>query len=471
MLDLIGSLKLSMISNQLKSINPKNNLNIKFWDVLSKNEINLIIKNTSDAQLSWSNTSLNLKLNLINELAHILKNNIKDISILMADEMGKPISQGELEINKCAWLCEYYIKNAKKMLSNENIETDFYKSYVSLQPIGLVLGIMPWNFPFWQVFRFALPSLIVGNGILLKHASNVQGCASAIDGFFDDAGFPENIFNNLQIPNEMVAKVIESDRIAGVAVTGSTLTGRAVAKKAGEFLKKIVLELGGNDPYIVLNDANIDSAVEACVQGRLLNTGQSCISAKRLIITKKNIEVFTKKIVTLLEKKIIGDPYDNVDLGPLVSISARNKVHEMVLDSIESGAKLILGGNIPDNEGAYYPITVLADVKPKMPAFDEEIFGPVFSIIQAENDDEAIDLANKSKFGLGAAVFTNDIKKGEKIANEKLQSGLCFVNDYVKSDPRLPFGGIKMSGYGRELSSYGLKEFVNIKTVVVETSD
>ena len=459
-----------MNSTNLKSINPKNNLLIELWAVPSFDHVELIINDTSTAQLGWENINLYDRLKLIEELANILKAKTKVLSILMADEMGKPISQGQLEINKCIWLCNYYIENARNILLNKKIETEFYKSYVSYQPIGLVFGIMPWNFPFWQVFRFAVPALIVGNGVLLKHASNVQGCANAIEECFESAGFSKNIFNNLQIPSEMVAKVIENNKIAGIAITGSSEAGKSVAKKAGEFLKKTVLELGGNDPYLILNDANIDNAVEACIESRLLNNGQSCVSAKRLIVTRKNIKIFIKKIVDLLEKKIVGDPHGDVDLGPLVSVSARNEVHKMVLESIDSGATLILGGNIPNSEGAYYPITVLVDVKPGMPAFDEEIFGPVFSIVQAENDDEAINLANASKFGLGSAIFTSDIKNGEKIANEKLQSGLCFVNDYVKSDPRLPFGGIKMSGYGRELSSYGLKEFVNIKTVVVETS-
>ena len=260
---------------------------------------------------------------------------------------------------------------------------------------------------------------IVGNGVLLKHASNVQGCANAIEKCFKDAGFPEHLFKNLQIPSKMVSGVIENNKITGVAFTGSTLAGKAVAKKAGEFLKKTILELGGNDPYIILDDANIDKAVESCIEGRLLNTGQSCISAKRLIVTSKNILFFTNKLIAILKSKVVGDPYDDVDIGPLVSLIAREEVHELVSKSIQLGAKVKLGGKIPKTKGAYYPITVMTNVKPGMPAFDEEVFGPVFSIIEAENDEEAIRLANNSKYGLGAAVFTDDIKKGEMIANEK----------------------------------------------------
>ncbi len=459
-----------MKNNQLHSINPKNNIKIRSWDIPSQNKIDSIITSTNDAQLIWEKTELNFRISLIKEFASSLKDQSKELSNLMADEMGKPISQGKLEIDKCVLLCNYYNQNAINLLSNNNIETEYFKSYVSYKPIGLVMGVMPWNFPFWQVLRFAIPSIIVGNGILLKHASNVQGCANAIECCFIESGFPNDIFKNLQIPSDMVSRLIEDNRISGVAITGSTKAGKAVAKKAGEYLKKTVLELGGNDPYVILDDVEISGAVESCVEARLLNTGQSCISAKRLIVTKKNIENFTKKLIELLETKVIGDPNDDVDLGPLCSKAARDEVHSLVKKSIKYGAVLKMGGKIPDDEGAYYPITVLVDVKPGMPAFDDEIFGPVFSIIKAENEDDAINLANKSNFGLGAAVFTSDIKTGEKIANERIQSGLCFVNDYVKSDPRLPFGGIKSSGYGRELSSYGLMEFVNIKTVVIQKS-
>ena len=392
------------------------------------------------------------------------------MSALMADEMGKPKKQGMLEISKCAWLCDYYLKNSEQVLSDKYVETEFYDSFVTYRPIGLVFGIMPWNFPFWQVFRFAIPSLIAGNGVLLKHASNVQGCANMIKDFIIEAGFPKNIFNNLQIPSSLVSKVIEHNQIQGVAITGSTSAGKAVAKIAGKNLKKTVLELGGNDPYLILDDAKLDHAVKACIEGRLLNNGQSCISAKRLIVTKNIIESFTKKLIDNLVLKVMGDPHDDVDYGPLVSLSARDEVHKMVESSIKMGAKLNLGGKIPNIEGAFYPITVLSKVQPGMPAFEEEIFGPVFSIIEANNNDHAIDLANNTKYGLGAAVFSSDINKGKKIAEEKIQAGCAFVNDYVKSDPRLPFGGVKMSGYGRELSGYGLMEFVNIKTIVVENN-
>tara|TARA_Y100000591_G_scaffold252713_1_gene224305 strand:- start:195 stop:1577 length:1383 start_codon:yes stop_codon:yes gene_type:complete len=460
-----------MIEKELKSINPKNNLLIGRWEVPSPKDINTIIELSAKAQSHWESLDLNIRMEPIKNLASLLDEKVSEISILMADEMGKPKKQGMLEISKCVWLCDYYLNHSEQLLNDKYVETEFYNSYVTYRPIGLIIGIMPWNFPFWQVFRYALPSLIVGNGVLLKHASNVQGCANMIKDCFNEAGLPNNVFNNLQIPSQLVSKVIEHDQIQGVAVTGSTNAGRAIAKIAGENLKKTVLELGGNDPYVILEDAELDYAVKACVEGRLLNNGQSCISAKRLIVTKNNIESFTKKLINNLHSKVMGDPHDDVDYGPIVSLSARTELHKMVKSSIKMGANLILGGRIPNANGAFYPITVLSKVKPGMPAFDEEIFGPVFSIIEAEDNDHAIDLANDSKYGLGAAVFTSDISKGMKIAEEKIQAGICFVNDYVKSDPRLPFGGVKMSGYGRELSGYGLMEFVNIKSIVVENNN
>ena len=471
MQDLIGFPNHLMIKNKLKSINPKNNIQLSSWVIPSLNDVNIMIEKTAQTQMYWSERELVSRLDYVKNLAYILKKKAKKLSILMADEMGKPKRQGIGEINKCAWLCDYYLKNSEHVLSNKHVKTEFYDSFVTYKPLGLILGIMPWNFPFWQVFRYAIPSLIVGNGVLLKHASNVQGCANVIKDCFIEAGFPNDIFNNLQIPSSIVSKVIEHDQIKGVVFTGSTNAGKSVAKIAGKNLKKTVLELGGNDPYLILDDAKIDNAVKACIEGRLLNNGQSCISAKRLIVTKNNIKSFTKKLIDKLELKIMGDPLEDVDYGPLVSLSARAEVHMMVKSSIKMGAKLDLGGEIPDSDGAYYPITVLSKVQPGMPAFEDEIFGPVFSIIEANDNNHAIDLANDSKYGLGAAVFTSDVDKGRLIAEKKIQSGVCFVNDYVKSDPRLPFGGIKMSGYGRELSGYGLKEFVNIKSIVVENNN
>jgi succinate-semialdehyde dehydrogenase/glutarate-semialdehyde dehydrogenase len=386
----------------------------------------------------------------------------------MAMEMGKPLSQGLGEVEKCAWLCEYYAEKAKPYLADQEVDISGQKSLISIQPIGLVLGIMPWNFPFWQVFRFAIPTITAGNSAILKHASNVQGCAAAIEKCFIDSGFLENIFRNLVIPGQEVAEVIKDPSIAAVTLTGSTPAGKSVAETAGSVLKKTVLELGGSDPYVVLEDADLVIATDACVIGRTLNAGQSCIGAKRIIVHESVYDSFLTHLEEKLSTKIMGDPLDEVDMGPMVSASARDEIHNQVERAIESGADLRLGGQMPDGPGFYYPITLLVDVKPGMAAFDEEIFGPVFSVIKAKDEAEAISLANQTDFGLGAAVFTRDKIKGEEIAKKHLDAGLCFVNDFVKSDPRLPFGGIKQSGYGRELSSIGMMEFVNIKTVVVK---
>tara|TARA_Y100001970_G_C14200853_1_gene840999 strand:+ start:498 stop:1871 length:1374 start_codon:yes stop_codon:yes gene_type:complete len=454
---------------KLESINPKNNHLIDSWITHNSYDVKNILENANKAYLKWKDIDLSLRINCLDDMANILRENSKEYGLIMANEMGKPLSQGMAEVEKCAWLCDYYKENSNNFLSPKNVETDNYKSLVTYQPIGLILGVMPWNFPFWQVFRFAIPALTVGNGAVLKHASNVQGCANAIEKCFLEAGYYENIFCNLRIPGSLVEPIIENNNIAAVTLTGSTPAGRAVAKKAGECLKKTVLELGGSDPYLIFDDANIENAVDACIAGRILNTGQSCIAAKRLIVTKANAEEFTKKLKNKLSLKIMGDPLDDVDIGPMVSLIARDEVDDQVQRSIAAGAKLNLGGKIPNSEGAYYPLTILSDVRPGMPAFDEEIFGPVFTVIKAEDEDNAIELANKSEFGLGSAIFTSDLEKGENIAKTKLQSGACFVNDFVKSDPRLPFGGIKMSGYGRELSDYGMMEFVNIKTIVVKS--
>lgn len=454
----------------LISTNPATSEEIKSYHEHSLSEINDILDQAISAQNKWSLLELDFRLECISQISDTLLDRKREYASIMADEMGKPIAQAIGEIEKCAWLCDYYKKYAKVFLTDKLIDTEYHKSLVTIQPVGLILGIMPWNFPFWQVFRFAIPALTTGNGAILKHASNVQGCAFAIESCFLEAGFPNNIFRNISVSGKNIKDVIKDQAIAAVTITGSTPAGSSVAQIAGKYLKKTVLELGGSDPYIILDDADLDSAVVACINGRILNTGQSCISAKRLIVTKIVYHNFLDKIKKKLAEKIMGDPMDNVDIGPMVSIIARNEVHDQVERSINSGAVLELGGQVPDMEGAFYPITLLSDVRPGMAAFDEEIFGPVFTLIMAEDETHAIKLGNQTPFGLGAAVFTRDIKKGEYIAKNRLNAGSCFVNDFVKSDPRLPFGGVKESGYGRELSSYGLMEFVNIKTVVVNHS-
>ena len=452
----------------LISIEPATGNEIKAYPKHSPNEVAYILDQASQAQKNWCNTDLDLRISCLEQAAGTLRDRAKEYAKLMAREMGKPLSQGLGEIEKCAWLCEYYAEKSKSFLDDKVVDISGQKSLITIQPIGLVLGIMPWNFPFWQVFRFAIPTITAGNSGILKHASNVQGCAAAIEKCFIDSGFPENIFRNLVIPGTEVADVIKNPLIAAITLTGSTPAGKSVAETAGSVLKKTVLELGGSDPYVVLDDADLTVATDACVTGRTLNAGQSCIGAKRIIVHESIYDSFLTQLEEKLSTKIMGDPLDEVDMGPMVSASARDEIHGQVERAIESGADLRLGGQMPDGPGFYYPITLLANVTPGMAAFDEEIFGPVFSVIKAKDEAEALLLANQTEFGLGAAVFTKDKSKGEEIAKKHLDAGLCFVNDFVKSDPRLPFGGIKQSGYGRELSSFGMMEFVNIKTVVVK---
>jgi len=452
----------------LLSINPSTGSIIKSFDQYGESKVDHIISGAHKIQKIWEKTELKFKLACIERLSEILADSKKDNASLMAEEMGKPFKQGIGEIEKCIWLCNYFIDNSKNYLKDKIVKTKGQKSFITFKPLGLILGIMPWNFPFWQVFRFSVPSIIAGNGVILKHAPNVQGCAFKIESSFSEAGFPKNLFQNIVVSSNRVSDVIKNPKIAAITLTGSTRAGKSVAEVSGKVLKKTVLELGGSDPYVILEDADIEKSINSCINGRLLNAGQSCISAKRLIVVDKLYDQFLGSLKNKLSKKIMGDPKGDVDLGPMVSIEARKVVHSQVLKSIKNGANLIIGGEIPEMLGAFYPITLLSNVKPGMVAFDEEIFGPVFSLIKARNENHAIDLANNSSFGLGAAVFTKNIHKGEEIAKNRLDAGLCFVNDFVKSDPRFPFGGIKQSGYGRELSIYGLLEFVNIKTIVIK---
>lgn len=382
--------------------------------------------------------------------------------------MGKPVKQGIAEAEKCVWVCDYYAADAEAHLAPDLIKTEGSQSYAAFEPLGVVLAVMPWNFPLWQVFRFAAPALMAGNAGVLKHSSNVPGCALVIEEIFTQAGFPAGAFRTLLIGSRQVQAVIEHPRVRAVTLTGSTPAGKSVAAQAGASLKKTVLELGGSDPYVVLEDADLDLAVQTCVNSRLINSGQSCINAKRFIIVEPILAAFTDRYVAVMKSKKVGDPLlEETEVGPLARHDLRDELHQQVLMSIKHGARLLLGGEIPSGSGAYYPPTVLADVTPGMPAYDE-LFGPVAAIIRAKNEEDAVRIANDSVFGLGAAVFTQDLKRGERIARE-LEAGSTFVNALVASDPRLPFGGIKQSGYGRELGSYGIKEFVNVKTVYIKS--
>jgi len=452
----------------LISKNPATGETLKQYQEMSPQEVQGAIETAHEAFLSWRTCSFEARAAPMRKAAEILRGEQEALARLMTQEMGKPIKQARAELQKCAWVCDFYAECAADFLKPELIETDAQKSFISYRPLGVVLAIMPWNFPFWQLFRFAAPGLMAGNAALLKHAENVTGCALAIEDVFKRAGFPDGLLRALLIPVEAVKGVLDHPRVVAATLTGSTRAGRAVSSQAGARLKKTVLELGGSDPYLILEDADLDLAVQACTAGRLQNSGQSCIAAKRFIVVGSQKEAFEARLVESMRAYKMGDPLDEAtDLGPQARWDLREALHKQVTESVSRGARVLLGGELPDGPGAFYPATVLTDVKKGMPAFDEEVFGPVAAVIHAQDEEEAIRLANDTSYGLGAAVFTRDLERGERIANERLEAGSCFVNAFVRSDPRLPFGGIKGSGYGRELSEVGIKEFVNVKTVYV----
>jgi len=419
-------------------------------------------------QRDWRRTPFAERARVLIRAAEVLKRRRRELAELMAVEMGKPIAQGAGEVDKCAWVCTHYAERAEAMLADQPAASDAAKSYVCFQPLGVVLAVMPWNFPLWQVFRFAAPALMAGNAGLLKHASNVPGAALAIEQIFAQAGLPEGLFAALLVGSDRVERIVAHPGVAAVTLTGSTAAGRAVAAAAGRALKKSVLELGGSDAYLVLEDAELDGAVEICATSRLLNSGQSCIAAKRFVVVEPVRAAFEQGLVAVMRRSVPGDPLDpDTQIGPLARVDLRDELHAQVCESIRAGARVLLGCELPARPGAWYPPSVLADVPAGCPAYTQELFGPVAAVISAADEADAVRIANDSNFGLGAAVLTRDAERGERIAAREIQAGSCFVNGFVKSDPRLPFGGIKESGYGRELSAFGIREFVNIKTVYV----
>ncbi|SFA40313.1 succinate-semialdehyde dehydrogenase / glutarate-semialdehyde dehydrogenase [Pedobacter suwonensis] len=455
----------------ISSINPINGEIIKKYREDTDHSIGQKIDQAHQAWLNYKETDFETRSGLLLQVSKLLTGRKDELAGLMALEMGKPLKAGVSEILKCAAVCEYYAKNGSGFLADQLIETDASKSYVSFQPIGVVLAIMPWNFPFWQVFRFLAPALMAGNAGVLKHSSGVTGCALEIERIIEDAGFPEHVFKTLICSSKAIPKVIENPYIKAVTLTGSTEAGKKVAEQAGKLIKKTVLELGGSDPYIILEDADLEEAAKICAEARLINNGQSCIAAKRFIVQASVAEKFTQLFKGEMESKRTGDPLlAETDLGPMARAELRDELHQQVLKSIEQGAKCILGGEIPSIAGhhAYYQPTILTQVNKGVLAYDEELFGPVAAIITAKDADDAIHIANDTNFGLGAAVFTKNNALAEDIARNKLAAGSCFVNQGVKSDVALPFGGINQSGYGRELSMFGIHEFVNIKTVYIK---
>jgi succinate-semialdehyde dehydrogenase / glutarate-semialdehyde dehydrogenase len=435
----------------------------------TRDEALAIARDVRRAFEDWRRTSFAERGKLMKQAAAVLRRRQGEFAEIMTAEMGKILKDGRAEVEKCAFNCDHFAESAEKYLAREPVDLGGPKAFVTYNPLGVVLAVMPWNFPFWQVFRFAAPALMAGNGALLKHASNVPGSALAIEAVFREAGFPENLFRTVLVPSRDVQALIEDPAIAAVTLTGSVEAGRQVAAAAGAVLKKSVLELGGSDAYLVLEDADIGKAAQVCAAARMVNAGQSCIAGKRFIVVKAVRESFERAFVEAMNAYVMSNPRDDgTKLGPLQSVAARDEVHKQVEESVAAGARLLTGGKVPDRPGAWYPATVLGGVRPGIPVYQEEVFGPVAAIIEATDEADAIRIANASPFGLGSGVLTRDVARGERIAAEELEAGLSFVNGNVRSDPRMPFGGVKDSGYGRECSYFGIREFTNIKSVLVE---
>ncbi len=452
----------------MKSINPYTRKLIAEYPELDVNQAYNLIEKSNNAFLGWRNISYSRRGVYFQKLADLLRNKKRELAEVITAEMGKIISESEAEIEKCAWLCDYYAENSERLLSPRFYETDAATSYVRFDPVGVIYGIMPWNFPFWQVLRAAVPTIMAGNTFLLKHAPNVQGCAVAIESLFNEAGFPENIFVNLPIDIAVSDRVIANTMVQGVTLTGSRRAGQAVAAIAGKHLKKTVMELGGSDPYIVLADAEFNESCKTGVCSRMLNGGQVCIAAKRFIVVEEILDKFIEEQKALLENMWLGNPMDEgVDMGPMARPDLLANIEKQVDESLKKGAQLLTGGSRLDDESWFYKPTLITNVKKGMPVYQEETFGPVSVVIPAKNPEDAVRIANDSIYGLGASLWTKDLDLAEHLA-AKIEAGAVFINGMTKSDPRLPFGGTKQSGYGRELGDYGIKEFTNIKTVWIK---
>jgi succinate-semialdehyde dehydrogenase/glutarate-semialdehyde dehydrogenase len=455
--------------DRLQTVNPATGEPGRSYDRHTIEDAHSAAKMAHEAFLQWRRTSFAERSSVIRKAAEMLRARKDEFAQLMTEEMGKTLEDGRAEVEKCAFQCDWFAENAQGYLTDEPVDFGGEEAFVTFNPIGVVLAVMPWNFPFWQVFRFAAPALMAGNGALLKHASNVPGCALAIEELLHRSGVPRDLFRTLLIGSHDVEALIKDDNVAAVTLTGSVGAGRSVATAAGSVPKKCVLELGGADAYVVLEDADVVAAAKVASTARMVNGGQSCIAGKRFIVVRSILEPFEKAMVEAMRGYEMADPRkEGTKLGPMQSVGARDEIHRQVSESVRKGARLLLGGKIPDRPGAWYPATVLTNVLPSQPAHDEEVFGPVAAIIAAEDEQDAIRIANASEFGLGSGVLTSNLDRGRRIAAQELEAGLSFVNENVRSDPRAPFGGVKHSGYGRECSAYGIREFVNIKTVHVK---
>ena len=451
----------------IQSINPATGKTLRRYQPLPSSAIEAALGRAASAFTRWRTLPLEERGACLLKAAQILRERKQVLGKLITLEMGKPVFQSVAEVEKCAWACEYFAENTRTLLADEPVATQAYKSYVRFAPLGVVCAIMPWNFPLWQVFRAAAPALMAGNVVVLKHAANVPQCALAIEAVFRRAGVPKGVFQTLLVGSAAMGRILADARIAAVTLTGSEAAGIDVARVAAEHLKKVVLELGGSDPFVVLKDVDLNRCCRLAAQARTINSGQSCIAAKRFVVDAAVAERFTACFVEQMQALRVGDPLDSAtEVGPLARADLRAELHRQVQKSVRRGARLLTGGRMLAGPGFFYAPTVLANVAPGMPAYEEEIFGPVASVIVARGEDEAVRIANDTCFGLGASVWSQDIERAEAIAR-RIEAGTVFVNDFVKSDPRLPFGGVKRSGYGRELGTYGIKEFTNIQTIVV----
>lgn len=450
------------------TVNPATGRKLRTYREHTACDVDRALDRATQAFAEWRALSLPQRARHLRAVARELRREREKHANLIMAEMGKPVTQARAEIEKCALNCDYFAAHAARFLADERPEGAPEHRYVTYQPLGVVLAIEPWNFPFWQVFRATAPALMAGNTMLLKHASNVTGCATAIEKVFTRAGVPRGVFQTLVVSGARAEALISDERIAMVTLTGSTAVGQRVAARAGAAMKKGVFELGGSDAYVILEDADLDLAAELCAESRLYNTGQSCVAAKRFIVVESVRAAFEEKFAAALAARRLGDPRDaQTQLGPLAREDLRRELHAQVQRSVRAGARVLLGGKPPVGSGNFYPATVLTGVRPGMAAFDEELFGPVAAIVPARNATEAIRLANLTPFGLGAGVFTRNRRRGERIAREELQAGNAFVNEFVRSHPTLPFGGVKLSGHGRELGAWGIREFANVKTISV----
>lgn len=453
----------------LKTINPANGKALNEYKMMTETELNSAVKSCHEAFLKWKAKPAEERAKVISSIGKKLAEHKEELVKLMTSEMGKLLKQGEQEVELCSGICDYTAKNGPANLKDEERELpDGGTGYISYSPLGVIYGIQPWNFPCYQVVRYSIANLMAGNGVLLKHAESVTGSALLLEKIYLDAGLPENLFRVLLISHDQSDAVIENKLVRGVTLTGSPEAGKIIGKKAGENLKKSVLELGSNDAYIVLEDADIELAVKTCVQGRLYNNGETCVAAKRFIVVDKVYDEFKQAFVEQMSNVKAGDPTKNdSDIGPMARKDLREQLHEQVEESVKKGAKILCGGKMPEGEGFFYPATILDELKPGMPAYDDELFGPVASLIKAKDADDAMNIANSSRFGLGGGIFSKDEKKARELAKYHFDTGMVFINSFGLAKPNMPFGGVKDSGYGREHGGFGLHEFVNIKAVML----